>query len=359
MLSFILPTRNRHAELDRTIRSIAGLGIDRAELIVVDNASDEREPVSGMIDGLRVIDLELPENLGAAARNVGARHASHDWIVMLDDDSHPLDTGVLDAVADAGPRVGAIAGDITLPDGSRERGGLPEVFVGCGVALRRELFLSLGGYDHAFGYYAEEYDLCARLIARGYRVSYDPRFRVLHRKVSRGRSFGRILHRLVRNTGWVTARYAPDAELEHSLDDMLRRYARVAEAEGVTDAFAAAQAELRRTIGEQTRAPLASQQWERFTGLVAASEAMERGLPDGARTASIIEPGKNASVVREAIARRGLIIVGDAACADVRVIGTLSPGPMLDALEKHRDDPDVLAPWILPRTLSRSQAQAA
>lgn len=358
MISFVLPTRDRPNELQRTAGEIERLGIEGAELVVVDNASAHPVDRGALPAGVRTDVVRLPDNMGTAARNIGARHATHDWIVMLDDDAHPLDTGVLDAVRGAGPEVGAIAGDIVLPDGSREQGGLPEVIVGCGAAIRRELFLDLGGYDRAFDYYAEEYDLCARLLAAGHRVAFDPRLRVLHRKVDAGRDFGAILHRLVRNNGWVLARFAPELELEPAIDDMLRRYARIAEAEGVTEAFALAQAELRATINEQTRSPLSLAQWERFTGLAAAGEALDAVVPDSARTAAVIAPGKNEAAVREAIARRGLIIVGNADHADVLVIGTLSPGPMLDAMDAHGGDPRVVAPWLGAMPVNRRRAAA-
>ncbi|MEL6499554.1 MAG: glycosyltransferase [Planctomycetota bacterium] len=359
MISFVLPTRNRPTQLAQTIDAVAKLGIAGAEVIVIDNASDSPAKFDSTSADLRVRTIALPENLGAAARNIGAREAENDWIVMLDDDSHPLDAGVVDAIADAGPRVGAIAADIRLPDGSRERGGLPEVFVGCGVAIRRELFLTLGGYDHAFGYYAEEYDLCARIITAGFRIAFDHRFRVQHRKVNTGRDFGTILRRLVRNNGWVLTRYAPEAELERSLGEMLRRYAHIAEAEGVAHAFAEAHEELRSTIDSQQRTPLSRQHWERFTGLAAAREALEIRVHPSARTAAIIEPGKNEPQVREAIARHGLIIVGDAAEADVRVIGTLSPGPMLDAINRHAGDARLLAPWLGAMPTQTRRASAA
>lgn len=359
MLSVVLPTRNRPRELARTIRAVARLGIEGAELIVVDNASDTPAGVSGEVDGLRVTEIVLPENLGAAARTIGARHASHDWLLMLDDDSHPLDAGVLEAIADAGPRVGAIAGEILLPDGSRERGGLPEVIVGCGAAIRRELYLALGGYDRAFGYYAEEYDLCARMIAGGSRIAFDPRLRVMHRKVDTNRDFGTILARLVRNNGWVIARYAPEAELDTAMADMLRRYLTIAEAEGVAEAFAGAHAELRSTIGAQQRTPLSEAHWARLTGLAAATEATERLVPPSARTAAIVDAGKNEAVVREAVARLGLIIVGDESAADVVVIGTLSPGPMLDALDRRAGDPRVIAPWTAAALVNSRPARAA
>ena len=94
---------------------------------------------------------------------------------MLDDDSAPSSLGHLNAIADAGRLTAAISAEIWLAgeqDSSvasaqrtqRESGGLPEVFTGCGVAIRREAFLEARGYDHSFGYYVEEYDLAAKLL---------------------------------------------------------------------------------------------------------------------------------------------------------------------------------------------------
>src|SRR5258706_488360 len=83
-------------------------------------------------------------------------------------------------------------------------------FAGGGVAIRRDAFLDLGGYDPSFGYYAEEYDLAARMLLAGFRIQFDRWFRVEHHKVWLNRSMDTILAHLVRNNGWVAQRYAPD-----------------------------------------------------------------------------------------------------------------------------------------------------
>lgn len=359
MLSFVLPTRDRPDELGQTAAAVAALGLAGAELVVVDNASSRSHELPRSIRGMPVRLIRLDENLGAAARNVGAEAAVNPWLVMLDDDSAPIDGGIVDAVRGADRDVGAIAGDIVLPDGSRERGGLPEVFVGCGVAIRRELFLGLGGYDPSFGYYAEEYDLCAKLIAAGSRVGFDQRFRVLHRKVGAGRDFGLILQRLVRNNGWVIARHAPSVDRGHELGRMLGRYASIAQREGVIDGFARGHAELRRSIDRQTRTPMSDDHWARFTGLAAVREALAAGLSARARTAAIVAPGKGEHTVREAVAERGLIIVGDASSADVRIIGTLSPGPMIDAAASMAGDARLVIPWPAADRMVRRPVAAA
>jgi len=78
----------------------------------------------------------------------------------------------------------------------------------------------------------------------------------------------------------------------------------------------------------------------RFTGLAHAREtfAAEPSLCNGAHIA-IIDEGKNAWAVRLALHKCGCQIVDDERTADLLVIGTLSPGPMLDALQRRRADP--------------------
>jgi hypothetical protein len=61
--------------------------------------------------------------------------------------------------------------------------------------------------------------------------------------------------------------------------------------------------------------------------------------------------------VRQALEQRGIEIRPNAEHADVLVIGTLSPGPMLDAMGRYRDSGKrVWAPW-LPHGLSRNRPE--
>lgn len=355
MITYVLPTRDRPDVLRETLRAIEALGVHRggAEIIVADNAS--QTPVKlpqKLASGVTIDVIRRTQNEGAAARNVAALHAdpASDWIVMLDDDSHPLDLRFLDRLAVQPPDVGAVSADIFLGADERsitgrEQGGLPEVFIGCGVAIRRSLFNALGGYDHAFNYYVEEYDLAARILLAGYRVVFDQSFRVLHRKVTSGRDMNTILARLVRNNGWVMQRYAPESVRREQLRMMRRRYRRIAEKENAIAGFAAGLRELHSTLAEQRRTPMSADLWRRFTGLAAAREGLAWNLSlRGVRTAALISEGKNATEIREAIRELGIAEV-PADRAEAIVIGTLSPGPMLDAMQALAWDPRVVTPW--------------
>lgn len=368
MITFVLPTRDRHAELAETLAAIAALpngekpGQEAHELVVVDNASATPVRCPGVLpNGVRVRVIRNETNEGAAGRNVGVRSASGDseWVILLDDDSAPVDAGYLDVLRGQPEDVAAVTADITLLDGSRERGGLPEVPVGCGVAVRRWAFLAAGGYDHAFGFYAEEYDLSAKLLQADRRVVFDPRFRVLHRKTSSGRDMNLIMGRLVRNNGWVLQRYCPDDELETRLRENEARYREIAGKENATDGFERGLAELHETVNRQARLPMSPVLWDRFTGLAAAREAIGAAhQTQPFARARVVEPGKNEWVVRTVLQELGVQILGDngtnGGVDGVAVIGTMSPGPMLDAADRLGSRAcRVVVPWAPRAEVSR------
>ncbi|MFN9969399.1 MAG: glycosyltransferase, partial [Phycisphaerae bacterium] len=257
--------------------------------------------------------------------------------------------GFFDAIRDAEPDVAAIQAQILLPHDRNqpprhESGGLPEVFIGCGVAIRRRVFEELGGYDATFDYYAEEYDLAARMIAAGYRIGYDPRFRVMHRKVAANRDFGRIMRRLVRNNAWVQMRYAPAANVLGDVWETLSRYAAIAWKERVLRGYARGVLDLLATVTDQERAPLTRDHYDRLTGLSHARDAIAHAMAEKTfASAAVVGAGKNARLVLRALQERGvasrMVRPGQedvAARADVIVVGTLSPGPMMDAAADAR-----------------------
>ncbi len=350
MITYVIPTRDRPERLDATLRALGALDdAHAAEALVIDNASDSPvTPPLSLANGVPIQFVRLHANLGAAARNEAIARARTDWIVMLDDDSHPVDNAFARRLAAVPDDVAAVMADVHVPAlGRREFGGLPEVLVGCGAAIRRTAFAAAGGYDPAFGVYAEEYDLCARLILRGWRIEFDPRWRVDHARDPGRRDADLMLERLVRNNGWVARRYAPAARLREARREALRRCRAVALAENARGGYARGLAALRASRAGHPRTPLSAAQYDRFIGLAAAREALHAAHRDRRfRSAALIEPGKNAWVVRRALDELGVRVVDHPRRADALVIATLSPGPMLDAMQRHAGSGRrVLAPW--------------
>lgn len=359
LLSFIIPTHNRHDQLARTL-SILGaydpkLLADAAEVIVIDNASAApvRTPPT-LANAIPVRTHRLQNNAGAAARNTAAQMTDADWLVMLDDDSAPVAGDFAQLLGAAPPDLAAIGGEILLPSGAHEAGGLPEVIIGCGCIIRRDAFLAVAGYDPAFDYYAEEYDLCAKLIARGHRITHTRAVRFHHRKVATNRSFDRIIARLVRNNAWTIARHAPDHLRDEALRATLERYQQIARREHAERGYTQGLAELAATLDAQPRTPLNPEQWHRFTGMAACVAHLPRQLKDaGAHAAALINPGKGDDIIQKVIRDAGVDLAESEQSADTRVIGTLSPGPMLDARDAA---PHVLAPWAIDEPAARLTA---
>lgn len=351
MISYVLPTHNRPAVLAETLAAIGALPKHDAQVVIVDNASSSPAcPPRSLANGITVDVVRLASNTGTAARNAGVRRArqlaetvaspdSH-WVVMLDDDSAPIDSAFLPALASAPSDVAVVGAEVFLPplaDGTirHEAGGLPEVFIGCGAAIRAEVFERLGGYDAAFDYYAEEYDFSARVILAGMRVVYDRSFKVMHRKVEAGRDLNRIIGNLVRNNAWVMARYAPDDVRDAQVQAQITRYAQIAEKEHATTGYARGLTDLRDTLAHQPRRPMPLPLWHRFTGYQAVADQIQRmGGAKALGTTAIFERGKNVEVIEQALADAGVQFVPEPAQARTVIVGTLSPGPMLDACER-------------------------
>ena len=111
LISYIIPTRNRADSLARVLAAIGRLPPHAGEVVLVDNASDIPTAAPVVLDnGLAVRLLFRPTNEGAAARNHGVASSdpSSEWMVMLDDDSFPLDDGHLDALRAQPPEVAAV-----------------------------------------------------------------------------------------------------------------------------------------------------------------------------------------------------------------------------------------------------------
>jgi GT2 family glycosyltransferase len=365
MITYIIPTRNRPDRLEQTLWALgslrghaAALG---AEVIVVDNASDTPPDVEGPLhNGIPVRVIHRAENEGAASRNIAVEQSNprSNWIVMLDDDSFPLDCGFLHRLSTVEPDVAAVSADILLPrTGRREMGGLPAVFVGCGVAIRRSVFLDLGGYDPSFNYYVEEYDLAARVLMAGYRVAFDRWFRIEHHKDPSGRDMNTILTRLVRNNGWIIRRYAPSHRADACWSDLTTRYRQIAEREGAVKGYERGLMELESTIEDQTQTPMTDEQFDHFIGLAQAKEALNAAIAEhSVKRATLVEEGKHAWVIRDAMEQLGIKEVpGDPRAQaheqpDAYIVGTMSPGPMLDAAERRaalavEGSPPTIVPW--------------
>ncbi|HET7488575.1 MAG TPA: HAD-IIIA family hydrolase [Acidimicrobiales bacterium] len=179
----VIPTVGRPS-LARTLDAVAaGPGPQPARVVVVD---DRR------CAGTRLLPGPLPDGTvvlagggrgPAAARNVGWRSGSSEWVAFLDDDVVPEPgwrARLAVDLAAGGPRTGASQGRIVvpLPEGRRptdwERNvvGLATArWATADMAYRRAALADVGGFDERFPRaYREDADLAARVRAAGWRI---------------------------------------------------------------------------------------------------------------------------------------------------------------------------------------------
>jgi hypothetical protein len=203
-LSVVVITRNEGARLRRTVDDLLTSTPRGSEVIVVDDGSTDGSVQAVEQEGT-VNVVRTAERLGVAkARNLGAHHARGDVLVFAD--AHVKAAGpwwrpLLAALIT--PRVGAVNPSIRVMGADHHVEGLtfsgPELNVawlpnggsaphpvpfltGCFLAMRREVFEEVGGFDAGMvGYGAEDLDLCLRLWRMGYECLVVPEARVAHR----------------------------------------------------------------------------------------------------------------------------------------------------------------------------------
>jgi len=209
--SIVIPVYNQFAHTLACLRAIAAHPPAVAIEIIVsdDGSSDETGPALAQVEGLRY--YRRAQNGGfIAACNDGAAQARGDFLVFLNNDTIPQ-PGWLDALLatfDSEADVGLVGAQLVYPDGRlQETGGIvrndgraanlgrlrsafePEFSYlrrvdyasAAAIAIPRELFESLGGFDafYAPAYY-EDTDLGMKVGARGLRVLAQPAAKVVH-----------------------------------------------------------------------------------------------------------------------------------------------------------------------------------
>jgi len=211
-LSVVIVTWNSAGHIASCLDALAGELPPSSEVVVVDNASDDRSASIARDHGTRVI--ENPRNTGfGAACNLGATEASGSVLLFLNPDAvvEPGAVKALRRALVAAPRVGAAGGALVNPDGtpqaaaddfisaatlvkraaqtalgdaSRKRALAPAGEVdwvyGAFLVVRRDAWEEVGGFDDRYHMYYEDMDLCWRLRERGWQVRFAPDARAMH-----------------------------------------------------------------------------------------------------------------------------------------------------------------------------------
>lgn len=323
-VSFVIATHNRCAATLETLSRLAECGISRSayETIVVDNASTDGTPdaVAREFPDIRL--LRLDQNRGSVAKNLAIEQSRGKYLVCLDDDSFPLAGSIERMIRhfQRRPRLGAASFTVTLPNGARECSAYPDVFIGCGVGLRRAAIEEVGRLPDDFFMQAEEYDVSLRLLDAGWDVQSFEDLRVTHNKSPAGRSTAQKMRLDVRNNLLLVLRRFPAEWREAYVREWMTRYWAMASAAGRrVSAMRGFVSGAARHLVTQIDQPVSDRTFERFSRLdETRARIAEAKRQYGLRRVLLIDWGKNLFAYRRACELAGIGVV---AIADPKLAG--------------------------------------
>lgn len=175
----VITTKNRLEELRKAVAS-AVTQTAQPEILVVDDGSTDgtTDAITRDFPEVRVHRSEASQGY-IVQRNRGAKLAAGRIIFSIDDDAVFTSPTVVEHTLREfdHPRVGAVAIPFVDVNTSREvKQKAPDnqalysaySFIGTAHAVRKDLFLGLGGYRELLVHQSEEEDYCVRLLNAGY-----------------------------------------------------------------------------------------------------------------------------------------------------------------------------------------------
>jgi GT2 family glycosyltransferase len=183
--------------------------IDEYEVIVLDNGSEQPGLEDAVKPHPKARLIKEPVNHGfSRGNNLAARQAHGEYLVFLNNDTLPRRDWLrpmvemqraLPAAGVVGAKLVDAAGNTlytgsyfqpainayadarrNYPAGSADEPRECEVYIGCGILIRRELFEAVGGFDESYFQGYEDFDLCLRVRERGLKVMYCPHSAIEH-----------------------------------------------------------------------------------------------------------------------------------------------------------------------------------
>lgn len=250
--SILIPNYNGVRHLPDLFAGLASQSFTDFELIFADDASSDDSVAWVQANACQARILSGSENSGFVSTvNSAARASRGRVIVLLNNDTQPAPDFLAELAKTvcAQPRAGIVAaklllfeerdrihtaGDLMGRDGiPRNRGvwatdsgqfdNSEDVFGGCGgaMAVRRELWEALDGFDEEFWMYVEDVDFSFRAQLLGWHAAFAPAARVFHKL---GGSGGDELSSfyVARNTIWTVAKNMPTSLLLSHSSHVLR-----------------------------------------------------------------------------------------------------------------------------------------
>ena len=237
--------------LDLLKKCLEGLstatGYPDVEVVVIDNGSEQKVLLEVLDEARRSLKITTVVDNGdfnfSRLINAGAKAATGEVILILNDDVEPIQPGWLHRIVESvlSPGVGAVGARLLYPDGSIQHAGVALGIGGvCGhlykgtsreeaertaeivypgsrmavtgacLAVRRDVFDAVQGFDDQLPVALNDIDFCLRLGEMGYRNIYrGDAVLIHHESQSRGADDISVVsrRRLARETGRFLGRW--------------------------------------------------------------------------------------------------------------------------------------------------------
>lgn len=237
-ISVLISSRNRTYVLKRCLESVLSQDYSDYEIIVLDDASEDKNAYVRLIDmfdeqKVHLIRSERPLGV-SGSRNLLMQQASGLLFVVIDDDAYFENNASLSMIAEIfekNPDIGIMACRVqnhgvaersyNVPFNWRSLRGEPSLlekgryvgyFLGTAHAIRREVIDTCGDYNPYLFFGEEELDLSYRVVSAGWKIWYEPSILVHHAPqpsvVGSGHG-GEELYHHVKNRLYLAWRYLP------------------------------------------------------------------------------------------------------------------------------------------------------
>ncbi|PKP29364.1 MAG: glycosyltransferase family 2 protein [Bacteroidetes bacterium HGW-Bacteroidetes-18] len=194
--SILIVSKNRKEELEFTLNVLSRyLDLSIHEVLVfLDGCSDNSELLQIQFDWVKWVVSE--KSIGASA----ARHqlypkAQGNILIGLDDDAHPLNADFIiktSNIFEKYSNVGIIAFQeikgVFVSDeealnyaAHKEEEYYTKEFIGCGFAIRKDVYAATNGFPLWIDIYGEESCVSLEVLAKGYYMIYSNTIKVNHR----------------------------------------------------------------------------------------------------------------------------------------------------------------------------------
>lgn len=194
--SILIVSKNRKEELEFTLNALAQI-IDSSiheVLVFLDGCTDDSFLLKDIMSWVKWYSSE--KSIGAsAARHYLYPKAQSEFLIGIDDDAHPLYSNFIDqtiTIFQKFPNVGIISfqeikGIYTSDEEALTKFEAKEEeyycsdFIGCGFAIRKDVYETTNGFPIWIDIYGEESCVAIEVLSKGFDIMYSNKIKVNHR----------------------------------------------------------------------------------------------------------------------------------------------------------------------------------